>query len=63
MKRLSVRGRRCGCVAHLGYPLVCAGGEHDRQLTGGEENIAIPGVLGLLTGAVGTATVSVDAAG
>jgi hypothetical protein len=31
-------------------------------LTGGEETTATPGVLGILTGAVGTATVSVDAA-
>jgi CHRD domain-containing protein len=30
-------------------------------LTGAEETTATPGVLGLLTGAVGTATVSVDA--
>jgi len=30
-------------------------------LTGSEETTATPGVLGLLTGAVGTATVSVDA--
>lgn len=30
-------------------------------LTGGEETTATPGVLGILTGAVGTATVSVDA--
>src|SRR4030095_7888066 len=31
------------------------------SLTGGEETTATAGVLGLLTGAVGTATVSVDA--
>lgn len=31
-------------------------------LTGGEETTATAGVLGILTGAVGTATVSVDAA-
>jgi hypothetical protein len=31
-------------------------------LGGGEETTATPGVLGILTGAVGTATVSVDAA-
>ena len=31
-------------------------------LTGGEETTATPGVLGLVTGAVGTASVSVDAA-
>jgi hypothetical protein len=30
-------------------------------LSGGEETTATPGVLGILTGAVGTATVSVDA--
>jgi hypothetical protein len=30
-------------------------------LTGGEETTATPGVLGILTGAVGTATVAVDA--
>jgi hypothetical protein len=31
-------------------------------LGGGEETTAKPGVLGILTGVVGTATVSVDAA-
>ena len=30
-------------------------------LTGGEETTATPGVLGIITGAVGTATVAVDA--
>ena len=55
-----VRGRRCGCVAHLGHSLVRAGGEHDRHADPRRGNDRRRGCWAL-TGAVGTATVAVDA--
>ena len=61
MKRLLCGAAGCGCVAHLGYTLVRAGGEHDRHPDRRRGDDGDTGSAGLLTGAVGTATVSVDA--
>jgi hypothetical protein len=62
MKRLLCGAAVAAALLILATPSFAQVVNMTATLGGGEETTATPGVLGILTGAVGTATVAVDAA-